>query len=543
MRIATAAEADLILTNAKVITVDERFSLQEAVAIEDGRFVAVGRREDVEGLRGAGSKVIDVGGKAVIPGLIDSHCHPSGVGLALGDVDLYEVGSIAELIERLAAAPRRGEAIVGRAACLDEAVLAEGRLPRATDLDRVADDRPVIVTDVSKTIVNSPVLKSIGVTRETPDPKRGRIERDSRTGEPTGVFLFAAKGLTPIAAQSGSAQDIPPEDALLKAQEAFVRRGLTSVVDGSVGAEQLGAYRALSRRGDLRVRWTLLPRVALLDDPETMDEMALTFGAREGRITIGPLKVFFDPFIMHKTALLHQPYEGEPGNRGYATMEDAKLGELLDGALAKGWPVGIHTTGDRGIDIVTDALAGALSRHGDSPGPSHVIHCYLPTERALGTLRDAGIRVAIQPPFITCWGETLRRHIGPDRAARFTPAATLLDRGVITGGGSDAPIAPLDPFLGMYAAVTRKTLAGKPLGGEERLSREDALRLYTQGSASVTGEEEIKGSIEVGKLADLVVLDRDLLTVGEEEMRRTEVEMTIIEGEVVYERGVGTGSL
>lgn len=534
-----SGEPDLILTNAKVVTVDKSFSRQEAAAIKGGRFVSVGTRKNVEKLKGEKTHVMDLKGKTVIPGLIDSHNHPASMGKVLGDVDLYEVKSIADIISRLterAARSAPGQAVVGRAACLDEDVLDEGRLPRAGDLDRVAGDRPVIVTDVNKTIVNGMVLKSIAVTRETADPERGYIERDRRTGEPTGVFFFAAKGLTPIRGQSGSGENIPLEEALRRVQQAYVQVGLTSVVDGSVGPELLQAYRAFNRRGELRLRVTLMPWVALLKEPEKMEEMGLKFGVREGMITIGPLKIFFDPFIMHKTALLYRPYEGEPDNCGYTTMELAELRGLLESAAERKWPVGIHTTGDKGIDLVVNALAEALSRGNGLPGPSHVIHVYLPTEKALARLRELKIGVAVQPPFTSCWGETLRKYVGPERSAYFTPLAKFSSYGIVIGGGSDAPVVHFNPFLGLHAAVARKTAAGRCLGKEERLSREQALHLYTLGSASITGEEESKGSIETGKFADLVVLDRDFLTIPEDEIRDIRVETTMINGEIVYER-------
>lgn len=527
---------DQILTNGRILTRPPSTARAEAVAVSKGRIAAVGTNVEVLALKGEGTAVWDLQGRTVIPGLIDTHMHPIALGRVLGDVDLYHAASIAEIVERLserAAHTPPDRAVVGRAACLDEAALAEGRLPTCQDLDRVSADRPVMIADVNKTIVNSAVLRQMDLAPGTPDPPHGRIGRDPRTGEPNGIFFFAAKSLTPLGAQSGSGEDLPPEQALIRAQEACLRVGLTSVIDGSASLEAIRAWQALQRSGELRLRATLMPPIRLLQRPRELEECGIAYGAREGRLSVGPLKIFFDPFVMHKTALMYDPYEGEPDNRGYATMEVGQLRGYLQQAVAARWPVGIHTTGDRGIDLVSESLADTLSQAGPLLGPSHLIHVYFPTEQALQRLGQWQVGVAAQPAFITAWGDSLLKFVGPARAARFLPLETLRCQGIVVGGGSDAPIAHYNPFLGIYAAVTRRMTSGRILGENERISREAALFLYTLGAAHLLGEANQRGSIEPGKDADLVVLDRDLFTIPEEEIPHVRVLWTVVGGEVV----------
>ncbi|MBI3948830.1 MAG: amidohydrolase [Armatimonadetes bacterium] len=555
---------ELILLNARIIARPPSTERAEAVAIAGGRFTAVGTTAEIAGagrsLAGAGQslagagrslagagrsprptgegpRILDLGGRTVIPGLIDSHLHPVAAGRVLGDVDLYDAGSIDEVLARLserAARTRRDCPVVGRAACLDEDALAEGRLPTAADLDRVATNRPVIITDVNKTIVNTAVLRRMSLGPTTPDPRGGRIGRDARTGEPDGIFLYAAKRITPVPGQSSSGEELPADEALRRSLAACARAGLTGVVDASAGLDAIRAWQAAQRRGELPLRATIMPAIALLEKPGDLDALGVAYGAREGHLTIGPLKIFFDLFIMHKSALMRDAYEGDPENRGMATMSVAVLRRHMERAAARRWPVAVHTTGDQGIDLVSEALAESLAKSGPMSGPCHLIHAYFPGERALARLQEWDVGVAAQPPFVAAWGASLPKLVGPARAERFLPLETLRRLGLRLGGGSDSPIIPFDPFFGIYAAVTRRTGAGSILGKAERVSREWALFLYTLGSASLLNEGDSRGSIEPGKLADLVVLDRDILAIPEEEIPRVRAVLTMVGGEIAY---------
>jgi predicted amidohydrolase YtcJ len=232
---------------------------------------------------------------------------------------------------------------------------------------------------------------------------------------------------------------------------------------------------------------------------------------------------------------MYEPYVGQPDNFGSSRVSEEELQRQIDEAFAAGWPVGVHTTGDRGIDIVASALKKGIEKVGQAPGRCHLIHVYFPREKAIDIASRHDLAIAAQPTFTRTWGETVRAFVGKERAERFKPLRTLLDRGLTVGGGADSPITWHDPWVGIYAAATRKTEGGWVLGKEERITVEEALRCYTLGSAAIFEQENVRGSIEVGKLADFTIVDRDILAIDPEQIPGTRVLKTIVGGEVVYE--------
>lgn len=540
--------ADVILLGGKVHTLDATGTVATAVAVSKGKILAVGSDDQVIRFADPTTRRMNLAGAVVLPGLIDSHIHVTDVGKVSDMAFLYDVRSVAEILDRLKQqANTTSGAVGGRGGNFHETSLAEGRLPTAADLDRVATDRPVMITDVNKTIVNTFALRNINTSTI---PLGGEVPTDA-SGKPLGIFLYAAKGMTPLPGPSSSVADITTEEAIVRGLQAAARMGLTSVLEPSpvLDLESLAAYRTVARDQRLPIRVSVMPphvtatelkRIGIpikpLDvKPAELGEIGISPGLKEGLLSFGPIKMAYDSWIMHRTAMMYESYAGQPDNFGSSWISEEELQRKIDEAFDAGWPVGIHTTGDRGVDTVAAAIERGLEKVGQAPGRSHLIHVYWPREKALKIASRHHLAVAAQPAFIRAWGETVRTFVGEKRAVGFTPLRTLLDRGITVGGGADAPITWPDPWLGIYAAVTRETEGGRLLGTEERITVEEALRCYTLGSAAILGQEETCGSIEVGKMADLTIIDRDILAIDLEQIPGTRVLKTIVGGEVAYE--------
>jgi len=528
--------ADVIFSGGTVFTADLSFTAAQAVAVRGGAIAAVGAEGEVRRLAGDSTKMIDLAGRTLLPGLIDSHLHSIGVGGMLGDLDLYRTTSITDIVARLqdwAARVPDGDAVVGRGDCWHPRAFEEGRLPNRRDLDEVATDREVMISDVNKAILNTFALEKTGVTKDTPDPEGGGVIGRDERGEPDGAFFFGAKLLTPLGMQSGLRREAPIEELILRADEVFAGSGLTGVVSAAVHPEGIRAYLDLGRRGGLRCRYTLLPEIKFLDE---LAEMGISFVMSEGKVRIGSLKIFFDAFLTHKTALMYDHFEGEPENFGKSHIPGDELTAKLKAARGAGWPIGVHVTGDKALDLAIDAFERAYGDNKEFGTQNSLIHAYLPSPEAFERTARLNLGVALQPPFIEAWGEYVRDFLGERRAAPFTPVRTYLDRGIVVGGGSDAPITTYQPFAGIYAAVTRNTEALAVLGPEERVSVADAIRIYTTGAAEIAGEADVRGSIEAGRLADLIVVEGDLSTAPPDGLADTGVVLTMVGGEVVYEK-------
>ncbi len=531
----------LVLFGGTVHTLDDAGTAATAVAVSRGKIVAVGSDAEITRLAGPRTRRIDLGGSVVLPGLIDSHMHVSGVGHVSEMAFLYDTWSIDEILDRLRQrAAETSGSVVGRGGNFHESSLAEGRLPTAADLDRVATDRPVIITDVNKTIVNSFVLRTMDTDAVPPG---GEVPRDG-LGRPLGIFMYAAKAMTPLAGPLDSGVKLSVKEAILRGLETAARLGFTGLLEAMVDLESISAFRAIEQERGLPIRASIMPYLggdeagagALKGvSIEDLDRIGAFAGLTVGRLSFGPIKLLFDGWIMHRTALLHEPYVGLPDHVVRSWLSQKELGRRIDKAFEAGWPVGIHTTGDRGSDIAASTLAQAIETAGGSPGRSHLIHVYFPTEEMLDITLRHDLAIAAQPAFIRTWGETVRAFVGEDRARRFKPLRTMLDRGLTVGGGADAPITWPDPWTGIYAAVTRRTEGGQVLGERERITVEEALRCYTLGSAAILQQEDIRGSIEEGKLADFTIIDRDILAIDPEGIMETRVLKTIVGGEVVYD--------
>jgi predicted amidohydrolase YtcJ len=557
---AGGIKADLIVHHGKVVTVDDKCRIVEAVAIADGRIVALGDNGAVLKHRGPKTRLIDAQGQTVLPGLYDSHVHPLGAATSELTEPLPNLKSLTDVlayIRKKASQTPEGEWIVLRFAFPTR--LKEARFPSKAELDAAAPRHPVLYHAGPAGMVNSMALKISGITKDTPNPPAGMIVKDPTTGEPTGMIRNAyrvLKGVPP----STSAAAVAKRDAVKKLFHLYNTQGLTSIADRNADREALDLYYSLHKAGEL----TLRINVARACSPYgSREEVARRLDGLPGKdglggptgkggiwIRIGPIKFFLDGGMLNGTAFMRQPWP--PGDtyqivehdyRGLLFIPPDQLRMLIEEAVKRHWQVTFHTAGEGAMDELMDAY-----EHVNRLTPIRELRCCIthanfPSPRNLEMCRRLGVFADVQPAWLWKDGATLARVLGPQRIRWFQPYKTWLKYTMI-GGGSDHMIKldslestnPWNPWLGMYVAITRHTEAGTVLTAEESLTRAEALRLYTINNAYLHHEEKDKGSLEVGKLGDLIVIDRDYLTCPVDDIPQTRVRYTIVGGKVVYER-------
>ncbi len=538
---------DRILLNARVYTLDAAGRVAEAVAIRDGRIAAVGRTSELREWAEAGTPVEDLGGAVVLPGLIDAHNHLLSTSLVLHEVQLYDCRSIQEIVDRVrerAAQTPPGQWIVGRG--WDEALLLERRHPTRWELDRAAPDHPVVVHRVwNKLVANSAALAAAGVTRATPDPPAGAryaggFERDPETGEPTGLFWDRAKRLVLDAIPEPSEAQLA--DALRHGCRAYNAVGLVGVAEPGLAEREIRAYQRLRDDGLLTVRadlllgaWGYAPAEREPELRRWIAGIPVYGGFGDDLLRLAGVKFLLDGGVGDRTARFDEPYLDEPENFGQWVVDPEEYPSLVRWVHELGWSIDTHTCGTAAQDLAVRAYAAAQSA---APNPRlrhRVHHAYFPSQQAVRLMAAHRIPALVSTPFLLHLGDSFIASLGLERAARAMPMATYLAAGVPLASTSDSPIADFNPFVGMAAAVSRRTVLGRELDPGERISPEAALRSYTLGGAVALGHEATRGSIEPGKLADLVVVDRDPLAVDEAALKETRVLRTMLGGAWVYE--------
>lgn len=538
-----ACEADLALVNGKIITVDADFSVAQAVAVKDGRVQAVGATEDIKKLVGEGTEVIDLKGRTVMPGLYDSHLHVVGTGTALQMINcrtppIIGIEDMKKAVAEKVKQAKPSEWIQGRG--WDQAKLKEHRNPSRWDLDEVSPDNPAVLTRTCGhlLVANSAALKIAGITKKTKDPVGGRIVRDEK-GEPTGMLEESpAMNLVRL--------HIPPVGipetmkAIETACKAFNEVGITSVIDAGNTEDEMVAYQLLRERGELTVRVNMMLRSIQEGEPieesvKRIENFPMLTGMGDELLRFQGLKILIDGGIGGKTALLREPYEGAPDNVGILTVPVENLQRLVDAANRRGMLAGIHCAGGKAMDIVLEAF-----RKTDRVKPIkgrrfYLIHAYQPSEDNFKTCQKLGVLVASQPSFLYYLGDSYYENVGHERSEWLKPHRAWIDHDVMVGGGTDSPVTPYPPFPSLWAAITRRTeVKGTQMGTEQCVTREEAIRMYTVNGAVLSFVEGIKGSLEPGKLADMVILDRDILTCPVDDIKDTKVLMTFLGGKTVY---------
>jgi hypothetical protein len=530
-------QADLIFTGGRVHTVNATNAIVPAIAVGGGRILAVGSDADALALRAADTRVVDLRGRSLLPGFIDAHAHFASVGLAAAAIDckapgMQSIGALQAAVRQRVARQPAGTWIRGRG--YDQSRLAERRHPNRLDWDAVAPDHPVIFTRTCGHIasVNTAALARGGVTDATPDPPGGRYDREG--GRHLGVAYETAQ--TPLqTAAMPSADDF--REALLRADRAYLAAGCTSVHDaGGLTGPAFTPCQELVDAGRLSVRLYAFATVNSRQHPLMgLLGTGMRTGLGDERLRLGAFKVMTDGSSSGPTAATREPYASDCQDHGILYWSQDDLDDLLGRAHRQGFQCTVHAVGDRAIEQTLDAMARA-QREAPRQGLRHRIeHCGICPSDLRERVRRQGIVPAMQPAFFWEFGDGYIRNYGRDRADTMFPARSLIEMGVPVAGSSDAPVTRHAPLLGIEQALTRATMDGDICGPDERVDLTTAIRMHTINGAHASFDEARKGSLEPGKLADLVVLEDDLARVPATKLRQVGVVMTVVGGRVAHE--------
>jgi predicted amidohydrolase YtcJ len=532
----TGFQADLVLLNGKIVTVDQEDSVAEAVALRGSRIEAVGSDEDVSKWIGEGTMVIDLLGKTVLPGLIDSHMHPGSYGafkvrgVRCGP-DLESIGELLDIIKAKAESTPEGRWVLGYT--LDDVRL--GRYPTRGELDGVTPKNPLYIQrrDGHIGVVNSLALAAGGITRDTPDPPHGKIDRDE-SGEPTGVLRELAKDLVYSKIPGNTVDDY--HDGLGMVNEEFLSLGLTTVHASMTTSDEFKALQWLKRDGELALRYC----VHASGREDGMLEALIAAGIQtpfgDDWLKITEIEWVFDTSTSGRTAAYYDPYVGEPENYGILLYDQDDITDRVSRAHKAGLRVGLDGIGDRGIDRALDAIEAALKEEPREDHRHRIEHCCYVPPKIQDRLLELNVIDASANGFLHDLGDAYKANRGEAQMRWMWPHRTLIDRGIPAPAHSDCPVCTPNPWIGMYGLVTRKTSGGDALYAGEGVTPMEAIRAYTIDGAHSAWEEEFKGSIEPGKLADLVVVDRDPLTIPVDDLKNVEAVITIVGGRVAYRR-------
>ncbi len=554
--------ADLVVLNGHILTVDDHFSEAQAVAIRDGIFVAVGGNSDVEPYIGAGTRVIDADGHTIVPGLFESHNHfTSAVRRELRTGRPFQqLGSIAEiqkyLREQTEQTPEGEWILLPR---VDVTRIAEGRIPNSAELDEAAPNHPAVFNwqyaDRQIQILNSAALEAAGITANTPVPEGGSIPIGD-DGHPTGRLENSGE-LVNRFLQRETFTEEEYRDGLVRMMNNYHKVGITSIHDAGTNDSDYRTLYSMKENGRLSARVTLTMRMRGLDGTVQGTEEAirgfnLEYGEGDDRLKVGPLKFRLDGGILYGTAFMREPF-GDRALEFYG-LDDAEYRgtpfytpEEVENIIATGhrmgWQMSSHVTGDAGVDRILDAIEAVNARFDEPVQRYKVIHGYFAHEDTAERVARLGAGIDTQPAWYYLDGDALLEPLGEDRVARFMGLQTWLDGGAkvtinsdhMQGFDPNTSLNPYNPFLTMYVAVARRTTGGQVIGPENRVSRENALRMMTIDAAWFDYDENKRGSIEVGKLGDLAILTDNLMSVDEEAIKDILSIVTIVDGDIVYE--------
>ncbi|MEZ7830065.1 MAG: amidohydrolase [Gammaproteobacteria bacterium] len=519
--------ADLILSNGKVVSVDEEFSIHSTIVVSDGKVVELGDASLLDKYEAV--TVRDLDGKTLIPGFIDSHTHISGDPQRY--INLSEITSIAEMQDLIRAKAEElgaGEWITGYGWSEDE--LAEGRKPLRGDLDIAAPRNPVTLTRAGghSAVVSTSALGLAEINNNTPDPEGGVIERDEN-GVANGIIRERQNIVGRLVPDS-------TYEELLASLEInlgnLLAKGITSITDASTAPDEYAMWEELYAKPDVK-----LPRSAVQFqwfDPEGISEVKERVGDGNEFLRIGPIKVFADGGFTGPAAFTKEPYLNQGDYRGYLNMPAEELVAHINEIHDAGWQMGVHAIGDAAIELVVDTLADALTRNPREDHRTYLNHFSMrPSDETMETMAEHGIHITQQPNFTYTLEGRYVANLDGWRLEHNNPLRSPMDHGIHVAISSD--ILPIGPLVGIYAAVTRKGMSGRVFGADEAISIEEAIAGYTIKGAYLGFEEDIKGSLEPGKLADMVVLSDDILTIDPEEIMDIEIEQTYVGGELVYQ--------
>jgi predicted amidohydrolase YtcJ len=519
---------DLILTNGQILTVDKQFSVHDTIVVDNGLVVATGTATLLDQYQSPNS--IDLNGKLLMPGFIDSHTHIRGRPqryIELGDISSIE--EMQSLLSKKATELGDGEWITGYGWSEDE--LSESRRPLKEDLDQAAPNNPVTLTRAGghSAVVSSLALEIAEITANTPDPAGGVFER-GEDGELNGIIRER---------QEIVGQFVPPatHDELVSSLEinlnALLAKGITSITDAAKTPEDYLMFEALYANNTLP-----LPRAALQfqwHNPEAITALKARVGAGNDRLKIGPIKVFADGGFTGPAAFTLEPYVNQGSYRGYLNMTEEELVTLLNEIHDAGWQMGIHAIGDAAIVLVVDTLAEALDRNPREDHRHYLNHFSMrPPKSTMALMAEHSIHITQQPNFTYTLEGRYAENLDGWRLQHNNPLRSPMNHGITVAMSSD--ILPIGPMVGIYAAITRKGMSGSVYGASEAITMQEAIRAYTELGAYLNFDETKKGTLEAGKLADMIVLSDDLLTINPDKIMDVTVEQTYIHGELVYQK-------
>jgi predicted amidohydrolase YtcJ len=535
--------ADLIITNAKIWTVDSKRPTAEAVAVAGDRIIAVGSKADIDVLRGPNTNLVDAGGKLLLPGFNDAHVHFVGGGVQLDSVQLNDATSAAEFARRVAEQVKKtakGEWVQG--GDWDETKWTPAQLPTKELIDLFTPDTPVFIEryDGHMALANSVALRLAGITAQTPDPPGGVIVRDAQ-GNPTGALKDAAKDAV--------LKLIPPMTpdqrmrAIRRALDYAASLGVTSVQE--MNDEYTDSFADIKAYGELLQHGELTTRIyvaAAISDWQQEARIGIRHAFGSTYLRIGALKGFADGSLGSRTAYFFDPYSDDPANSGILAAQMHPISQMQDWvtqADAAGLQICIHAIGDQAISDVLDIYWSVLRANRGAEHRFRIEHAQHVAAKDFDRFSQLDVIASVQPYHAIDDGRWAEARIGHDRASRTYPFRTFLNHGVHLAFGTDWDVAPLNPLLTVYAAVTRATLDGKNPGGwfpEQKLTVAEAVQAYTMGSAYAEFQDREKGSITPGKLADMVLLSDDILAIDPARIRDVKVLKTFVGGKLVWQQ-------
>lgn len=556
---AAEAPADLIIVNGKVLTVDANFSRASAVAIRGDKFVAVGSDADIRKLAGPTTRTIDAGGRTVIPGIVEGHLHATQA--ARGDAQqpyqqLYSIGEIKEWVRARAREAGPGGWI--QLQRTDVTRIKERRLPNKADLDEAAPNNPAVFTwqyaNKIIQILNSAALKVTKINKDTQAPAGGKIHFDAN-GEPTGTIENASGLVTKFMPARGVTEE-KFHDVLVQLLHNYNAIGITSIGERGANVAAFETYNKLKAQGRLTTRVTVTIMLntdgTVAGTERVIKAIPYKTGDGDDWVKMGPLKLGVDGGILYATANMREPYGpqsfslygiSDPNYRGDLRISPEELKNIIRTGHRLGWQMSSHVTGDAGVDAVLDAVEAANADSPIAPRRYNLIHGYFPNPETARKAARLGVAVDIQPMWYYKDGDALAEALGPKRLEHFIGLQTWQKAGVkvainadhMQGLDPNTSLNPYNPFLAMQTAITRKTEGGQVFGPDEKVSREDALRMVTINAAWFSFDEKKLGSIEVGKYADLAILTDDLMTCPEDKIKDIRSRLTVVGGKVVHE--------
>ncbi|MGG0892322.1 amidohydrolase [Cytobacillus horneckiae] len=533
--------ATVVFQNGEIVTIDKEETICQSVAIMENKIVAVGSNEEVSPWIGPATKVIDLKGKSLLPGFIDAHLHFVLYGvfqmnISCKDPGMQSLDAILTALQKRADATPRGQWI--RAWGFNEAFVEEQRYPTREELDAVSTEHPIVISRTCSHIgiVNSKALELAHITDESVNPPGGLIERNEDGSLSGRLIENAYMQFNEVSGYTNKEL----EKAMLVAQQHFIEKGITSVHDaGTFDEESFRLMQLASQNGDLKIR--IYAMISSLNDCKqftlNMMKAGIVTGTGNDFFKVGPAKLFTDGSSTGPTIATRESYSSNPNDYGILYYTEDEIYDVLGEAHRKGYQITVHAQGDKAIELYLNVVERAINEYPRNNHRHRIEHAGISASDLQERMKNLGVIPIPNPPFPYEFGESYIHNYG-ERIHYMYPARDFLDLGIPCAAGSDAPVTTYNPMIGIHTAVNRKVNSGTEFGRQQRVSLLEAIRMYTYNAAFASFDEDKKGSIEVGKMADLIVADRALLQMLLENLKDVQIEMTMIDGKIVYEKSL-----